>query len=84
MKCATKECSRRKDALGDMYWSMVPGWEDAEGRCHDCGCMPGQFHHGGCDVERCPVCGMQLISCDCELSFAKLEDVKPSEQELTI
>ena len=23
MRCATKECSRQKVALGDMYWSMV-------------------------------------------------------------
>lgn len=31
--------------------------------CHDCGAGPGQFHHFGCDVERCPICKGQLISC---------------------
>jgi len=33
--------------------------------CHDCGVVPGQFHVMGCDVEECPNCGEQLISCDC-------------------
>ncbi len=31
--------------------------------CHDCNVAAGQVHHLGCDVERCPVCGKQLISC---------------------
>lgn len=34
-------------------------------RCHDCACPNGGFHHPGCDMERCPRCGGQLISCGC-------------------
>jgi len=35
--------------------------------CGDCGAETGYYHHAGCDCERCPVCGGQLISCDCLL-----------------
>jgi hypothetical protein len=34
-------------------------------RCHDCNVAPNGFHHPGCDMERCPKCSGQLISCGC-------------------
>jgi hypothetical protein len=33
--------------------------------CRDCGVSPGQLHVEGCDVEACPYCGHQVISCCC-------------------
>ena len=38
---------------------------DESGVCHDCGAPVGQAHHPGCDAERCPRCGGQLIGCGC-------------------
>ena len=34
-------------------------------RCHDCRALPGGIHHHGCDMEECPACGGQSISCGC-------------------
>jgi hypothetical protein len=34
-------------------------------RCHDCWAPVSALHHDGCDVEECPLCHGQLISCDC-------------------
>lgn len=33
--------------------------------CHDCAVIDGQFHHVGCDMEQCPNCQGQLLSCGC-------------------
>jgi len=34
-------------------------------KCHDCYCKEGEIHEYGCDMESCPFCGQQLITCDC-------------------
>jgi hypothetical protein len=34
-------------------------------KCHDCDVPEGALHQVGCDMERCPFCGGQLISCRC-------------------
>jgi hypothetical protein len=34
-------------------------------RCGDCGVSRGGWHHPGCDLQPCPACGRQLISCGC-------------------
>lgn len=46
---------------GDFYY----GEDNKDAVCGDCGAHYGHYHHPGCDIERCPICGLQLISCDC-------------------
>lgn len=41
----------------------------AEYNCHDCGVIKGQFHTENCDMERCPICLGQYISCGCTKEY---------------
>ena len=34
-------------------------------KCHDCGASEGEIHSFGCDMEDCPFCRGQLITCGC-------------------
>lgn len=51
-----------------------PGRWTPTRRCHDCNALPGQVHHHGCDMEECPACGDQSISCDCRWAGEESED----------
>lgn len=51
----------KRERVGD------EGWIGEGERCGDCGAEYGQYHHYGCDIERCPVCGMQMIGCECNV-----------------
>jgi len=64
-----------------VYQRSRKHFEEPSGRCEDCGIKHGGVHHYGCDEETCPICGEQLISCDCfeghiEL-LAEIRQVEP-------
>jgi hypothetical protein len=62
------------------YGEEPEDWGAAEGRdCHDCNAGPGQLHHDGCDVERCPGCGRQMLQCGGEPDpeYEALTGLKP-------
>jgi len=54
---------------GTKYARQRYHFNEPSGRCHDCGIKHGGVHHFGCDVELCPKCGCQLISCDCVTEY---------------
>jgi hypothetical protein len=44
--------------------------------CPGCGAPTGGYHQVGCDIEQCPYCGRQLISCYCGMT-PPLDDRMP-------
>ena len=50
--------------FGDERYPMVsPG----DGLCSCCSAARGQLHEPLCEREQCPVCKLQVMSCDCDI-----------------
>ena len=50
--------------FGDETYPMVtPG----DGLCSCCSAVRGQLHEPLCEREQCPVCKLQVMSCDCDI-----------------
>lgn len=52
--------------------TSAPRLEDDE-QCPDCGRMCAPYHHPSCDWVRCPFCGHQMLSCDCDINYQIIE-----------
>lgn len=54
--------------------------------CHDCRIVnkKGNIHHYGCDIERCPRCSNQLISCYCKKERLIEVEMKSSDKTADI
>ncbi|MEN6350738.1 MAG: hypothetical protein ABFD08_15260 [Syntrophomonas sp.] len=69
-----KSCKTAAIEIDGVIYKRIP-WGDEDqlkgmnteslGPCHDCGVLPGGYHHLNCDMEQCPNCGRQYISCEC-------------------
>lgn len=68
--------------IGDELYPAIKFGEEnynfdiEKGKCHDCGVALGEFHFSRCDMEECPGCGRQLISCDCKNVSYVLIDIE--------
>lgn len=60
-------CLEKIQIDNKIYHRLAEDFFEGDVKCHDCGIKNDgkSFHHYGCDMERCPVCGSQIISCDC-------------------
>lgn len=72
---------------GKLYDPILFGDEDEDWgssigenpTCGDCGCHVGEQHKPNCDIERCPACGGQMLSCNCGVIYEVTDKSKLPE-----
>ena len=57
------------------YGDEPSNWAKSE-RCPDCAVRKGLYHALYCDWERCPKCGGQAITCECNLFKEIYDDIE--------
>jgi len=62
--------------VGMIAFGAEPGPPTLRLRCGDCGVVRGGHHHPGCDVQRCPLCRGQMMTCGC-----RFDEDGPDEDE---
>jgi hypothetical protein len=83
--CTVEALHRDGRTTPTFPYGSDPGWRTRRGRCGDCGVAVGGFHHLGCDIQVCPGCRGQLITCGCrwdELRNEHDEDEAEEDDEL--
>lgn len=63
-------CDFKKIKIDGKWFSRI---RSNQKRCHDCGIAFYGIHHAGCDMERCPKCKGQMLSCNCDKGDLKRE-----------
>lgn len=68
---------------GKLYDPIIFGEEDDDWvgndenpTCGDCSCKLNEQHLNSCDIERCPCCGGQMLSCDCGVKYEMNDEMK--------
>ena len=64
-------CTLDEIKINGTWYKRNTSYHDVNDRCHDCNIINGNIHHFGCDIERCPECGKQIISCKCKKEALK-------------
>jgi hypothetical protein len=75
--CSVEALHRSGEPIGMIPWGReFPRWSSASTRCGDCGVGTGGFHHPGCDIQQCPLCRGQMLSCGC-----RFDEDRPEEDD---
>jgi len=65
MSCTVDAFHRSGRRLAMIPFGRESGPRTSATRCGSCGVGRGGWHHPGCDLQRCPACRHQMMSCGC-------------------
>jgi len=69
---------QKSSTMETTYWIATKVYPrvPAMDRCPDCGALAGELHIPGCDLEQCPKCDGQAISCCCDIEEGRFQRTK--------